>query len=61
MTFPKLAKFGLLVSLIALIYEIYIAIRGPHYFAYMFLVGLGILAAIVGVLYFLNELRQDKG
>lgn len=60
MTFPKLARFGLMISVFALLYEIYIAIRGPHYFAYMFLVVLGILAAIVGIIYFWNELRQGE-
>jgi uncharacterized membrane protein YgaE (UPF0421/DUF939 family) len=59
MTFPKLAKFGLTVSSLALIYEIYMAIKGPHEFAYMLLVCLGIIAAIVGIIYFWHELHRE--
>jgi hypothetical protein len=60
MTFPKFAKFGLTVSLVALLYELFRIIRGPHGLVNMIFTILGLLAAIVGILYFGNELKKEE-
>jgi hypothetical protein len=58
-TFPKYAKFGLTVSVIGLLYEIYRLFAEPRSTANTFFIILGILATIVGILYFTHELRRD--
>lgn len=60
MTFPKFARFGLAVSILALLYEFFRIATGPRDVVTMIFIVLGILAAIVGILYFGNELRKEN-
>ncbi len=59
MTFPKYAKFALIVCIIALLHQIYWFFGGPQTTFSKFFAVLGILAAIVGIIYFVSELKRE--